>query len=92
MTNNQVLSLTDQLNLGVRFVELDVHWIQVCVCVFVCVFVCVYVCMCVYGCVCVCVWMCVCVCVSGCACVRQRTGNETRPSAAELLSERARVC
>ncbi|EFJ49198.1 hypothetical protein VOLCADRAFT_90100 [Volvox carteri f. nagariensis] len=28
MTNNQVLSLTDQLNLGVRFLELDVHWIQ----------------------------------------------------------------
>ncbi|GLI64997.1 hypothetical protein VaNZ11_008423, partial [Volvox africanus] len=29
LTNNQVLSLTDQLNLGVRFLELDVHWIQV---------------------------------------------------------------
>lgn len=29
-TNDQVLSLTDQMNLGVRFVELDTHWVQVC--------------------------------------------------------------
>lgn len=28
-TNDQVLSLTDQLNLGVRLVELDTHWVQV---------------------------------------------------------------
>mmetsp|Transcript_11458 Transcript_11458/g.34433 ORF Transcript_11458/g.34433 Transcript_11458/m.34433 type:complete len:647 (+) Transcript_11458:108-2048(+) len=27
-TNDQVLSLTDQMNLGVRFVELDTHWVQ----------------------------------------------------------------
>jgi hypothetical protein len=26
-TNNQWLSLTDQLNLGARFLELDTHWI-----------------------------------------------------------------
>ncbi len=26
-TNNQWLSLTDQLNLGVRFLELDTHWV-----------------------------------------------------------------
>lgn len=25
-TNNQMLSLTDQLNLGVRSLELDTHW------------------------------------------------------------------
>ena len=32
-TNNQVLSLTDQLNLGVRVVELDVHYVAVrCIC------------------------------------------------------------
>ncbi len=29
-TNDQVLSLTDQMNLGVRFVELDTHWVQAC--------------------------------------------------------------
>jgi hypothetical protein len=28
-TNDQVLSLTDQLNLGVRAVELDTHWVEV---------------------------------------------------------------
>lgn len=28
-TNDQVLSLTDQLNLGVRLVELDTHWVKV---------------------------------------------------------------
>jgi hypothetical protein len=28
-TNDQVLSLTDQLNLGVRMIELDTHWVQV---------------------------------------------------------------
>ena len=28
-TNDQYLSLTDQLNLGVRTVELDVHWFEV---------------------------------------------------------------
>ena len=28
-TNDQYLSLTDQLNLGVRAVELDVHWFEV---------------------------------------------------------------
>lgn len=28
VTNNQWLSLTDQLNLGVRLVELDTHWFQ----------------------------------------------------------------
>ena len=28
-TNDQVLSLTDQLNLGVRMIELDTHWFQV---------------------------------------------------------------
>jgi hypothetical protein len=28
-TNNQWVSLTDQLNLGVRALELDVHWVQV---------------------------------------------------------------
>ncbi len=28
-TNNQYLSLTDQLNLGVRSVELDTHWVGV---------------------------------------------------------------
>lgn len=27
-TNNQYLSLTDQLNLGVRSLELDTHWVQ----------------------------------------------------------------
>ena len=27
-TNNQLLSLTDQLNLGVRSVELDTHWVS----------------------------------------------------------------
>lgn len=27
-TNDHVLSLTDQLNLGVRLVELDTHWVQ----------------------------------------------------------------
>jgi hypothetical protein len=26
-TNDQWLSLTDQLNIGVRFVELDTHWV-----------------------------------------------------------------
>lgn len=26
-TNNQLLSLTDQLNLGVRSLELDTHWV-----------------------------------------------------------------
>lgn len=29
-TNNQLLSLTDQLNLGVRSVELDTHWVSGC--------------------------------------------------------------
>ncbi len=29
VTNNQALSLTDQLRMGVRFVELDVHWVKV---------------------------------------------------------------
>ncbi len=28
-TNDQYLSLTDQLNLGVRAVELDTHWVEV---------------------------------------------------------------
>ena len=28
-TNDQVLSLTDQMNLGVRLVELDTHWVKV---------------------------------------------------------------
>ena len=28
-TNDQVLSLTDQLNLGVRMIELDTHWFDV---------------------------------------------------------------
>ena len=28
-TNDQVLSLTDQLNLGVRMIEMDAHWVQV---------------------------------------------------------------
>ena len=28
-TNDQVLSLTDQMNLGVRSVELDTHWFNV---------------------------------------------------------------
>ena len=28
-TNDQFLSLTDQLNLGVRAVELDTHWVEV---------------------------------------------------------------
>ena len=28
-TNDQVLSLTDQMNLGVRSVELDTHWFEV---------------------------------------------------------------
>ena len=28
-TNNQVLSLTDQMNLGVRIVELDTHFFDV---------------------------------------------------------------
>ena len=28
-TDNQILSLTDQLNLGLRNVELDTHWVQV---------------------------------------------------------------
>lgn len=28
-TNDQYLSLTDQLNLGVRGIELDVHWVEV---------------------------------------------------------------
>ena len=28
-TNDQVLSLTDQLNLGVRMIEMDTHWVQV---------------------------------------------------------------
>lgn len=28
-TNDQVLSLTDQLNLGVRMIELDTHWFEV---------------------------------------------------------------
>ncbi len=27
-TNDQVLSLTDQLNLGVRMIEMDTHWVQ----------------------------------------------------------------
>lgn len=27
-TNNQWLSLTDQLNLGVRVVEVDTHWFE----------------------------------------------------------------
>ena len=28
-TNDQYFSLTDQLNLGVRAVELDTHWVEV---------------------------------------------------------------
>ena len=28
-TNDQILSLTDQMNLGVRGVELDTHWFEV---------------------------------------------------------------
>lgn len=28
-TNDQFLSLTDQLNLGVRALELDTHWVEV---------------------------------------------------------------
>jgi hypothetical protein len=28
-TNDQWLSVTDQLNLGVRSVELDTHWVEV---------------------------------------------------------------
>ena len=28
-TNDQYLSLTDQMNLGVRSVELDTHWFEV---------------------------------------------------------------
>jgi len=28
-TNDQFLSLTDQLNLGVRAIELDTHWVEV---------------------------------------------------------------
>ena len=28
-TNDQFLTLTDQLNLGVRAVELDTHWVEV---------------------------------------------------------------
>lgn len=31
-TNNQVLSLTDQMNLGVRIVELDTHFFDVRLC------------------------------------------------------------
>lgn len=27
-TNNQLLSLTDQLNLGVRSLEIDTHWVS----------------------------------------------------------------
>lgn len=30
-TNDHWLSLTDQMNLGVRAVELDTHWVEVCV-------------------------------------------------------------
>ena len=33
-TNDQYLSLTDQLNLGVRAVELDTHWVEVSACNF----------------------------------------------------------
>jgi hypothetical protein len=29
-TSDQYLSLTDQLNLGVRVIELDTHWVEVC--------------------------------------------------------------
>jgi hypothetical protein len=29
-TNDQYFSLTDQLNMGVRAVELDTHWVEVC--------------------------------------------------------------
>ena len=28
-TNNQLFSLTDQLNMGVRVLELDTHWVEV---------------------------------------------------------------
>ena len=53
--------------------QINVHWMNVCmcVCVYVCMCVCVYVCMCVcvYVCMCACVYVCMCVCVYVCTCV-----------------------